>query len=112
MTTTIIPGLATPPSTEELRRLNGRIRAAATARGIQQVRVVGSVARGTARAESDVDLMVTVRPDLKGAAYFAALDEFREACVGIVRRSVDVIDEAGIQDIRTCTRLLREARVL
>jgi predicted nucleotidyltransferase len=96
LTTTIVSGRATPPSTEELRRLAGRIRAAATARDIQQVRVVGSVARGTARPESDVDLMVTVSPDLKGAAYFAALDEFREACVGIVRRPVDVIDEAGL----------------
>ena len=112
LTTTIVPGRRTPPSIEELRRLAARIRAAATARGIQQVRVVGSVARGTARAESDVDLMVTVSPDLKGAAYFGALDEFREACVGIVRRSVDVIDQAGIQDPGTRKRLLREARVL
>ncbi len=112
VTTTIVPGRPTPPSTEELRRLAARIRAAATARGIQQVRVVGSVARGTARAESDVDLLVTVSPNLKGAAYFAALDQFREACVGIVRRSVDVIDQAGIQDPRTRTQLLREARVL
>jgi uncharacterized protein len=112
LTTTIVPGRPTPPSTEELRRLAERIRAAATARGIQEVRVVGSVARGTARAESDVDLMVTVSPDLKGAAYFAALDEFREACVGIVRRPVDVIDQAGIQDLRTLTQLLSEARVL
>jgi predicted nucleotidyltransferase len=112
LTTTIVPGRPAPPSTEELHRLAGRIRAAATARGIQQVRVVGSVARGTARAESDVDLMVTVSPALKGARYFAALDEFREACVGIVRRSVDVIDQAGVQDLRTRKRLLREARVL
>jgi len=44
-------------------------------------------------------------------AYFAALDEFREACVGIVRRSVDVIDQAGIQDLRTHTQRLREAHV-
>ena len=112
LTTTIVPGRRTPPSIEELRRLAARIRAAATARGIQQVRVVGSVARGTARAESDVDLMVTVSPDLKGAAYFGALDEFREACVGIVRRSVDVIDQAGIQDPETRKRLFREARAL
>jgi hypothetical protein len=56
--------------------------------------------------------MVTVSPALKGARYLAALDEFREACVGIVRRSVDVIDQAGVQDLRTRKRLLREARVL
>ena len=112
LTATIGTGDPAPPSTEELHRLAGRIRAAANARGIQQVRVVGSVARGTAGAGSDVDLMVTVSPALRGAQYFAALDEFREACVGIVRRPVDVIDQAGVEDLGTRRRLLREARAL
>jgi hypothetical protein len=56
--------------------------------------------------------LVTVSPTLKGAQYSAALDEFREACVRIVRRSVDVIDQAGVQDLTTRKRLMREARVL
>jgi uncharacterized protein len=112
LTTTIVPGHPAPPSTQELHRLAPRIRGAATAHGIEDVRVVGSVARGTARTDSDVDLMVTVSPHLRGARYFAALDEFREACVRIVRRSVDVIDQAGVQDRRTRKRLLREAQAL
>lgn len=112
LTTTIVPGHPEPPSVQELHRLAGRIRAAATAHGIQEVRLVGSVARGCARAESDVDLMVTVSPTLQGARYLAALDEFREACVRIVRRSVDVIDLAGVQDLMTRKRLVREARAL
>lgn len=112
LTMTIVPGHPAPPSIQELHRLARRIRGAAAAHGIEDVRVVGSVARGTARVDSDVDLLVTVSPRLRGARYFAALDEFREACVRIVRRSVDVIDTTGVRDRRMRSRLLREARVL
>ena len=112
LTLTIAPAHPAPPSTEELRRLARRIREAAAAHDIDEVRVVGSVARGAARADSDVDLLVTVSPRLRGAAYFAALDAFREACVRIVRRSVDVIDEAGVREGQARRRLLRESRPL
>ena len=112
LTVTITPPQPTPPSTEELHRLAGRIRAAAATHGIDEVRVVGSVARGTARADSDVDLLVKVSPRLTGARYFAALDAFREACIRITRRSVDVIDQSGIQDGASRRRFLREARQL
>ena len=112
LTLTIAPAQPAPPSTEELHRLARRIHDAATAHGIDEVRVVGSVARGTARADSDVDLLVTVSSRLRGARYFTALDAFREACVRIMRRPVDVIDQAGVQNGAARRRFLREARPL
>lgn len=112
LTVSIIPEHATPPSVEELSRLAPRIREAGAAHGIESVAVVGSVARGAARPDSDVDLFVTVRADLKGAAYFAALDEFREACLRIVRRPVDVIERSGVRDDGIRRHLLREAHAL
>ena len=95
-----------------LQRLSRQIREAATARSIDHVRVVGSVAKGTARSDSDVDLLVKVSARLRGAEYFAALDEFREKCTRITRRPVDVIDEAGVPEGATKRRLVHEARSL
>ena len=46
------------PTIERLRRVRAPILAAAASRGLSDVRVFGSVARGTAGSESDVDLLV------------------------------------------------------
>lgn len=80
--------------------------------GLRNIRIIGSVARGAARADSDVDLLVAVRPRVRGAAYFAAMDEFREVCERITRRHVDVIDEAAVHGRGMRQRLLSEARRL
>lgn len=50
------------PTIERLRRVRGPILAAAASRGLSDVRVFGSVARGTAGSESDVDLLVHPAP--------------------------------------------------
>lgn len=112
LTMTIVPGEPAPPSREELHRHARRIRDAATIHGIHDVRVVGSVARDMARADSDVDLLVAVSPRLTGAQYFVMLDAFREACIRIVRRPVDVIDVASVRERTVRDRLHREARRL
>ena len=47
-----------PPSLELLRKLRSEILAAAARHGASNVRVYGSVVRGTARPQSDIDLLV------------------------------------------------------
>lgn len=50
------------PTLDELRRHRGHIVAAARARNLDNVRVFGSVARGHATKESDIDLLVDPLP--------------------------------------------------
>lgn len=95
---------------EELHRLARRIREAATAQSMQHVRVVGSVAIGTARTDSVVTCSSRSAQDSKAPTIFAALGEFREACIRITRRPVDVIDEARVPDDATRRWLARHAR--
>jgi predicted nucleotidyltransferase len=51
----------------ELRRHHEQIQAIADRYGVSNIRVFGSVARGTATADSDLDLLVDVEP---GRGYF------------------------------------------
>jgi uncharacterized protein len=50
------------PIAERLRRRRRRILEIARERGVEKVRVFGSVARGEATAESDLDLLVELKP--------------------------------------------------
>lgn len=68
------------------------ILAAAARHGIAKVRVFGSVARGEAGAESDLDLLVAVEP---GRSYLDLVAFWQEA-EGITRTNVDVVSEGGI----------------
>ena len=52
-----------PPTIEDLRARRDEIARIAGARGARNVRVFGSVARGEARPDSDVDLLVDLDPD-------------------------------------------------
>jgi hypothetical protein len=53
------------------------------------------------------------RAAARSSASSSSADEMKTRTrAGIVRRSVDIIDEAGVQDLGTRDRLLREARVL
>jgi uncharacterized protein len=71
----------------ELRRSRPRLLEAAHRRGARSVRVFGSVARGDARPDSDIDLLVELEPgrtliDLAG---------FRADAETILDRKVDVV---------------------
>lgn len=72
--------------------------------GARNVRVFGSVARGDAGPESDVDFLVEME---KGRSLFdhAALLVDLEALLG---RKVDVVTERGLRE-RVRDRILREA---
>jgi excisionase family DNA binding protein len=56
------PPVRKPPTLEALRTARARIVALARARNLDNVRVFGSVARGEATAQSDVDLLVDPLP--------------------------------------------------
>ena len=65
------------------------------ARGIRRAAVFGSVARGDARPDSDIDILVEFEPGREGTIYdYVALKEF---VAGLFDGPVDVIDRAGLK---------------
>ncbi len=77
---------------EILRSKRNEILEIAKRHGADQVRVFGSIARGEARADSDVDLLV--RPGPKTSAWFpAGLVLDLEALLG---RKVDILTENAL----------------
>jgi uncharacterized protein len=77
---------------EILHEKRNEILEIATRHGASDVRVFGSVARGAASAESDVDLLV--RPGAKTSPWFpAGLILDLEELLG---RKVDVVTEGGL----------------
>ena len=58
----------------------------------EHVRVFGSVARGEADDESDVDLLVSFKP---GASLFDLMD-LKEASESLLRVPVDVVSDRGL----------------
>jgi len=87
--------------------LRDQILEAARRRGVWRVRVFGSVARGTADAESDVDFLVELEP---GRSLFD-LGGLQMDLQQLLQRPVDVVTEAGLRP-RIRARVLQEARPL
>ena len=77
---------------------------------ITELSVFGSVARGSHRSDSDVDLLVTFRPD----APWSTLDlvDLREDLSGLFGRSVDLIEEKAIRNPWRKASILRDKSVL
>lgn len=50
--------------------------------GVQRLAIFGSVARGQARVDSDVDLLVQFAPGAKTYSHFLSLSELLEARLG------------------------------
>ena len=84
-----------------------RIRALAACYGIDEVRVFGSMARGDAHADSDIDLLVALPPGKSGLALGGLLMDVQE----LTQRKVDVVTEAGLHPALR-ERILREAHPL
>ena len=90
-----------------VRRQAAEIRAIAAAHGARNVRVIGSVARGTDRADSDLDLLVTFDPGV-GLLEHAKLVLELEHLLG---RKVDVASERGVR-AKVRDRLDADAKAL
>ena len=83
------------------------IRALAEHRGIRDVRVFGSMARGDADETSDVDLLVTLPPGRTGLALGGLLMDVQK----LLRRRVEVLTERALHPALR-ERILREAEPL
>jgi len=89
---------------ELLREKREEIIRVAARHGARNVRIFGSVARGEADDESDIDLLVEMDPDrslMDHAALWLALQD-------LLGRKVDVVSDRGIKP-RIRDRVLREA---
>jgi len=91
-------------SLEQLRSRRKEILEIARRYGASQVRVFGSVARGEANAESDIDFLVKFEPT-RSLIDQALLKQDLEA---LLERPVDVVSENGINPLLR-NRILSEA---
>lgn len=91
------------PSREALADLCERWR-------IRELSVFGSVARGSSRRDSDVDLLVTFDPD----APWSTLEivDLREELASLFGRKVDLIEEKAIRNPYRKASILRDKSVL
>lgn len=84
-----------------------QLRALARRRGVEGVRVFGSMSRGDGHADSDVDLLVTLPPGASALVLGGLLLDAQE----LLGRRVDVVTEAGLHpSLRE--RVLAEAVLL
>jgi len=96
---------------EDLRMQRDEILRIAEAHGASNVRVIGSVARGDAIPESDIDLLVDFDRAVSGFEFFGRWEDLRRALEGLLGRPVDVIESGGLKYSRerVRSRILGEA---
>lgn len=65
------------------------------AEGVRSLSLIGSAARGEHRADSDVDVLVRLLPEVTGTgfAYFGRINALTHRLEAILKRRVDVITE-------------------
>jgi predicted nucleotidyltransferase len=101
--------IRTAPTLEEVRGKREEILRVLAAEGAHSPRVFGSVARGDAVADSDVDLMVEFRRPLPtGFRYFGLIYDLQEAIAALLGRPVHVV-QIDDEKSETTDRILREA---
>lgn len=77
---------------------------------VREFSLFGSVVRGEARADSDVDVLVTFAPDAPWSLFdIVRMQEELEVMFG---RYVDVVEELAIRNPFRRERILQEKRVL
>jgi predicted nucleotidyltransferase len=80
--------------TEILGKHKQEILAAAKENGMRNVRIFGSVARGEARIDSDINLLVEIEDDRT----LFDLIRFKQTIEDIVGRKIDVISDQGLHE--------------
>ncbi|MGH3824116.1 MAG: nucleotidyltransferase family protein [Pseudonocardiaceae bacterium] len=93
-----------PPSLRELRSRREAILEIARRHGVVDIRIFGSVARGDADSDSDVDLLVELEPGRNLFDLGGFLMDLRDYFGG----PVDVVTPAALQE-RVRTRVMHEA---
>lgn len=97
----------TMPLDELLRTKRDDILRIAAKYGASNVRVFGSVARGEADSESDIDLLVNMEPGRSLLDLCGLLIDLED----LLGCKVDVVTEKGLRD-RIRERVLKEAHTL
>jgi predicted nucleotidyltransferase len=77
---------------DHLRQYREEIIRVASSHGASNVRVFGSVARGTAHPASDIDVLIELAADVDGFAHFGALEDLRRSLEALLGRKVDVVE--------------------
>jgi len=95
-----------PPKKDEILTALATLEKPLRERGLKSLAVFGSVIRGEARTESDIDVLVDVEPDARFSLIdLVALKDFLE---DRLNRKVDVVTKSGLEStIRD--RVLSEA---
>ena len=81
------------PSLEDLRRLSPQLQTLTAAHGGLELKVFGSVARGAARAGSDLDLLV----DFPASPSFEQYMDLKLALEDLLRVPVDLVTRGGLR---------------
>jgi predicted nucleotidyltransferase len=83
-----MPGIDSTLTLDTLRERRAEILTVTEGRGARNVRVFGSVARGQARAESDIDFLVDLDPGRTVLDLSEPILDLQE----MLRRKVDVVE--------------------
>ena len=87
----------TPPTMDVVLQNRDRIVETAARHGAVNVGVFGSVGRGDATAESDIDFIVDSIERREGIQYFGQLGDMQREFAEITGYPVDVLDRLGIK---------------
>jgi predicted nucleotidyltransferase len=88
-------GPAVPPTLVLPDDVAVQVRALGARYGVRRIRVFGSVARGEARPDSDIDLLVDYEPGHGGFAFV----DFCESVERLLGRRVDVVTERSLHPL-------------
>ncbi|HVS08574.1 MAG TPA: nucleotidyltransferase family protein [Planctomycetota bacterium] len=83
----------TPLTREEVVERLGSVEAQVRRLGVRRLALFGSFARGEARADSDVDVLVEFQPDRKTFDAFLSLANLLEE---VLQRRVDLVTTEGL----------------